>query len=393
MRQFSLKTGKTTGPGFVPICEEGGIVEMEYDLDRVELVDSPNPYVRFAGLLPIRSSHDRLPRDARYTPLIHARKLGAQLGLSSLYLKDESLLPTRSTKDRMAAVSLAYLWECGVRSFCTSSTGNSSSAYAHAIPGYPDMHLVIFTAENFIGRIQHATHPRIKHFGLRGASFVEAFSAAGAYAGRHGLVSERGFFNLGRREGLKLAFFEATEQAPGPIDWYVQAVSSAMGVFGTHKGAGELLALGRIDRLPKLLCVQQESCCPMVRAHREGCAEIQSRHIVSHPTGIAEAILRGDPSRVYPAVRGVVMGSGGGFESASEAEIREARKMLEEVEGGHCCFSAATALAGLVKKVRNRDFPTGESVLVNLTGGTREPSSQPVPVTWLQRDGETWREE
>lgn len=390
MRQYSLKTGKTTAPGFHPFCEEGGIVDMEYDLSRVALQDSPNPYVRFAGLLPIRESHGRLPSNARYTPLIHARTLGARLGLASLYLKDESVLPTRTTKDRMAAVSLAYLWECGVRAFCTSSTGNSSSAYAHAISHYPDMRLVIFTAEDFINRIQHATHPRITHFGLRQASFVDAFAAAGDYAARHGLVSERGFFNLGRREGLKLAFFEAADQAPGPIDWYVQAVSSAMGVFGTHKGAKELLALGHIDRIPKLLCVQQESCCPMVRAHREGCAEIQPHHIVRRPKGIAEAILRGDPSKVYPTVRHAVMESGGGFEAVSEEEIREARRMLEELEGVRCCFSAAAALAGLIKKTRQRDFPTRESVLVNLTGGERERDVHPGGVSWMKRDGQEW---
>lgn len=393
MRQYSLKTGKTTAPGFHPFCEEGGIVDMEYDLSRVALQDSPNPYVRFAGLLPIRESHGRLPSDARYTPLIHARTLGARLGLASLYLKDESVLPTRTTKDRMAAVSLAYLWECGVRIFCTSSTGNSSSAYAHAISHYPDMRLVIFTAEDFINRIQHATDPRITHFGLRQASFVEAFAAAGDYAARNGLVSERGFFNLGRREGLKLAFFEATDQAPGPIDWYVQAVSSAMGVFGTHKGAKELLALGHIDRIPKLLCVQQESCCPMVRAHRDGCAEIQPRHIVHRPKGIAEAILRGDPSKVYPAVRRAVMESGGGFEAVSEEEIREARRMLEELEGIRCCFSAAAAMAGLIKKTRRHDFPSGESVLVNLTGGERERDVHPGGVTWMKRDGQAWTPE
>src|SRR5262249_43668295 len=155
---------------------------------------------------------------------------------------------------RMALVSLPYLWEQGVRAFCASSTGNSSTAYARAIKAHPDMRLYLFTAESFIPRVQHADHEQVVHFGLRDATFVDAFDGAAAYAGAHGLVSERGFFNIGRREGLKLAFLEACEQVPGPIDWYVQAVSSAMGVYGTYKGAKELRGLGRIDRLPRLLC-------------------------------------------------------------------------------------------------------------------------------------------
>ena len=57
---------------------------------------------------------------------------------------------------------------------------------------------------------------------------------------------------------------------PGPIDWYVQAVSSAMGVYGTYKGAKELRDIGHIDRAPKLLCVQQETCAPLVRAYQDG---------------------------------------------------------------------------------------------------------------------------
>ena len=182
-------------------CACGGMIDVEYDLRSVRLADSENPFVRFGDLLPIEETRDRLPRDARYSPTIHAKALGARLGLPSLYLKDETVLPTRSTKDRMAAVGLGYLWERGVRSFCTSSTGNSSTAYAHAIRAFPDMTLHLFTAEDFVERVQHADHRQVQHFGMREASFVDAFNHAGKYASEHGLVSERGFFNLGRREG------------------------------------------------------------------------------------------------------------------------------------------------------------------------------------------------
>ena len=366
---------------------------MDYDLKKVELHASPNPYVRFVDLLPIKTVHDRLPADARYTPTIHATRLGAHLGMPSLYLKNETVLPTCSTKDRMAAVSLAYLWECGVRAFCTSSTGNSSSAYAHAIRAYPDMRLHLFTAEAFLRRVQHADHPQVMHVGLRDASFVDAFEFAGAYAQQQGLVSERGFFNPGRREGLKLAFLEASEQVDRPLDWYVQAVSSAMGVYGNYKGARELHGLKRIDRLPRLLCVQQESCAPMVRAFSEGSATIQPHHIVPRPSGIAMAILRGNPTRAYPPIRRIVIESNGGFVSVSEAEIRETRQMVEELEGVSPCFSASTALAGLIKQVRTQAFPKKDTVLVNLTGGDRVNAHPPGHVIWMRRGPDGWGEE
>src|SRR5438034_1195031 len=256
---------------------------MKYDLTKVRLHDSPNPYVRFADLLPVKNLPARLPRDSRYTPIVHAKKLGNLLGMPLLYLKDETVLPTRSTKDRMAFVSLAYLWEHGVRSFCISSTGNSSTAYTNAIRLYPDMRVFVFTAESFIGRVQHAEHDQVRHFGLRDASFVEAFEAAAAYAKAHGHTSETGFFNLGRREGLKIAFLED--------------------------------------------------------------------------------------------------------------DIREARRMVEELEGLSPCFSASTAMAGLIKQVRKKSFPVKETVFVNLTGGERTGEPAPRKITWMQRGQNGWTKE
>ena len=366
-------------------------MDVEYDLDNAQLHDSPNPYVRFADLLPIRGAHDKLPQEARYTPTVHAKALGDYLGMANLFLKNDTVLPTSSTKDRMAAVSLAFLWESGVRSFCTSSTGNSSTSYAHAITAHADMHLYLFTAENFLSRVDHADHAQVTNFCLRDASFVDAFDYAGVYANQNGLVSERGFFNLGRREGLKMAFLEASEQVEQPIDWYVQAVSSAMGVYGNYKGARELHRMKRIRRVPKTLCVQQESCAPMVRAFAEGSAGIETRHVVSRPQGIAEAILRGDPTRAYPYIRRLTLESGGGMAAVSETEIREARRMLEELEGISACFSSSTAVAGIVKLARQGVFPLKETVLINLTGADRKGRGPQSNVNWLTRVDGSWQ--
>jgi threonine synthase len=365
------------------------MVDVEYALDKVQLVDSPNPYIRFAGLLPLIALHERMPA-ATYTPMVHATRLGRELGMTSLYLKNETALPTRTTKDRMAAVSLPYLRERGVRTFCASSTGNSGTSFAHGIQTYPDMYLFLFTAEQFVPRVQHADHAQVTHFGMRNASFVEAAVYAGTYARQHGLVSESGFFNPARREGLKVAFLEASEQVPQPIDWYVQAVSSAMGVYGAYKGAKELLQMNHLQCLPHLLCVQQETCAPMVRAFADGSETIRPEHLVHQPTGIAEAILRGDPTRAYPCVRRIVIESGGTFVAVSEAEIREARRRVEESEGISPCFSAAAAMAGLIQLARNDGFSRNSVVVVNLTGGDRSESQQSTNITWIRRTSDGW---
>ena len=387
---ISCKNEITTG--FHPFCDCGGMIDVKYPLEKVHLHDSPNPFIRFADLLPIENLHDRLPV-ARYTPVIHATSLGRKLGMPSLYLKNETVLPTKSTKDRMAAVSLAYLYERGVRSFCTSSTGNSSTAYAYEIQAHPEMHLYLFTAENFVSRVQHADHSQVTHFGLRDASFVDAFAYAGVFARENKLVAERGFFNIGRREGLKMTFLEASEQIPQTIDWYVQAVSSGMGVYGNYKAAKELYQLKRIKHLPKLLCVQQDTCAPMVRAFANNSETITPEYVVKKPKGIASAILRGDPTRAYPHIRRIVKESNGAFVAVSEAEIREARQAVEEYEGISPCFSASSAIAGIIKMSRNDNFPKNDVVMINVTGGDRATAEYPSNIKWLNNTTNGWMPE
>jgi threonine synthase len=390
VQHLCIDCGARYPAGFHPFCDTcGGMVDVEYELAKVELLDSPNPYVRFCQLLPLAQRHEHLP-EATYTPMVHATRLGREIGMTSLYLKNETSQPTRSTKDRMAAVALAYLHERGVRAFCASSTGNSSTSLAYRIPAFPDMHLFLFSAENFVPRVQHAHGAQVTHFGMRDATFVEASEYASRYARQHGLTSESGFFNPGRREGLKLAFLEASEQIPQPIDWYVQAVSSAMGVYGTYKGAKELLQLKRLQRLPRLLCVQQESCAPMVRAYADGSAAIRPEHRVAKPTGIAEAILRGDPTRAYPPVRRIVMESRGAFVVVTEMEIRRARRMVEDHEGLSPCFSAAAAMAGLIKLASENPSISDSVVVVNLTGGDRPDAEQSPDIHWVPRSEQGW---
>lgn len=365
------------------------MVDVDYALEKIELPDSPNPFVRFIGLLPIERLQDRLPK-ATYTPMVHATQLGRLLGMKSLYLKNETALPTRTTKDRMAAVALAYLRERGVHSFCASSTGNSSTSFAYGIRAHPEMHLFLFTAERFVPRVQHADHGQVTHIAMRDATFVEAAEYAGVYARKHGLTSESGFFNPGRREGLKLAFLEACDQISEPIDWYVQAVSSAMGVYGAYKGAKELLALNRIAQLPHLLCVQQESCAPMAHAFADGSETIRPEHIVKRPTGIADAILRGDPTKAYPRIRRFVLESGGGFAAVTENEIRAARTSVEEYEGISPCFSASTAVAGLIKLIRSDAIDPNAVVVINLTGADRAETQTSFDIHWVERTAQGW---
>jgi len=361
--------GRQFDHGFTPRCPScTGLVDVLYDLDAVRLRESNVTSERFVDLLPLKDRTNLLFLGEGNTPCLHATRLGDAIGLERLYLKVESRNPTGTTKDRMAAVVLSLFKELGVTEFISSSTGNSSSALARGIQMYPFCKMHLFVGEAFSDRVRHVDdNPGVAVNVMPGLSFTDTFNHARVEAKRRGLPFEGGFFNPARREGLKLAYLEATEQVPTPIQWYVQAVSSAMGVHGTWKGAQELLALKRISVLPRLVCVQQESCCPMVKAFDEGSAEIKDHHVFHNPTGIAKAILRGNPSGCYPYVYSIVRDSGGTMASVSEAEILTARarvRELEDVDAGYC---GAATIAAVTALARRGAIGQSETVLLNMT--------------------------
>jgi threonine synthase len=323
------------------------------------------------------------------TPCRRAGGLEAALGHRPIWIKDETVHPTRTTKDRMASVVLAWLDELAVRAFATSSTGNSSTALAHGAARLPQFTLHLVCGEDFLSAMNWPDLPNVRLDVLVGGTFVEAFEEARRAGARRGLAAEGGFFNPARRAGLKLAFLEAVEQMDEPPAWYVQAVSSGMGVLGVWRGALELREAGLLDRLPRLCCVQQESCAPMALAFAEGSAAILPRHVVARPSGPARAILRGDPTAAYPYVRTAVLASRGRFEVAPVAEILRARTLLREVEGVDGCEAAACTVVAAAGMIRAGAVAPGEPVLLHLTGGPR-PAAHPPPHRRLVRRGGEW---
>src|SRR5262249_44706073 len=151
----------------------------------------------------------------------------------------------------------------------------------------------------------------------------------------------------------------------------------------------QLLELGVSDRLPHLLCVQQDTCAPMVSAWEAGSPVIRASDVVGSPTGIADAILRGNPVRAYPPVHSLVVRLGGGFVAVSEREMRDARALVEDEEGISPCFAAAAAVAGARTARARGMIAVGETVLVNVTGRERAPTHPSNNLRWLRREGES----
>jgi len=355
--------------GACPAC--GGVVEVRYDLTRVALGREGPPTVRYRDLLPLDEVDPRLDGGEGGTPCVHARELGAELGLSQLWIKVEGENPTGTTKDRQAPVLVGTLRELGVRRFVTASTGNASTSLARIARRFPDLEVDVFVGADFLPRLAFADAPNVRVHVLPGGRFADAGRAARWFAKREGATLDDGFFFFGKREGLKTTFYEAAEQVPRPIEVYVQSVSSGMGVVATRQAARELRGLGRIPREPRLVCVQEDTCDPMVRSFGRGAAQLHPADVIAEPSGLSLATLRGDPAGSYPVLQEMVRASGGAMVSVGAEALCRARERARGLEGLALCPTSAMTVAAAEILRRQGAIDVDTVVLLNATGTDR----------------------
>jgi threonine synthase len=392
LRLACLSCGREYPWSFTLQCEpcKGALVDVDYNLEQVRIRSEGCLMERYFDLLPLLERDSIIDGEEGNTPCIHAKELGRLLGLNKLYLKDETKNPTRTTKDRQGALPVAVFRELGIREFITSSTGNSSTAIARIVARFPDMRMHLFVGDEFLNRVNVVGAPNLIIYWLKNGTFVEAHKAAAWFAKQSRIPSARGIFFFGQREGLKTAFFEATEQIPEPIDVYIQGVSSALGVYSTYKGAKQFLGLGKIPHMPRLVCVQEETCNPMVRAWDDNAETVRPEHIIPYPRGLSKSTLRGDPSMVYPYIRKVVLDTGGTMVTATQDEMREARKLLYELEGIDGCYTSAMTVVAARKLAASGWLKKDDVVMLNITGADREGAPYPQPNFVVEKQGDGW---
>lgn len=324
---------------------------------------------RFRDVLLMADSQCCREKESLRSPLLDASSFGKRFGIQNLTFKDETCLPTGTTKARMAAGALGFLFESNVSHFVVTSTGNSTTAMARLMSEYPEMKMTAFAGKEFVGRHEFLDIPNIELFPVNG-DFVSAEAAAKRFAKENDVVWEGGFFNPARRIALSTAYLEACDEIGDAPHWYFQSVSSGMGVVGVGELSAAQTRLGATSWRPRLVAVQQESCAPMVTAFRETSDRIEDRHKIKNPTGIAKAILRGDPTASYPIVRKHVLETGGTIVSVTETDILRAQRLLLDEFNLAVGESAAAALAAALNMGRLGKIAANEIVLVNLTGRT-----------------------
>src|SRR5437763_11667584 len=348
------------------VCDKClGPLEPVYDysaisLTRDQIERRPKNLWRYRELLPI-TGEPRTGFNSGFTPLVRCDRLAARLGISELYIKDDSVNhPTLSYKDRVVSVAATRAAELGFKVLACASTGNlANSVAAHA--ARLGMDCCVFIPDNLeSGKL------------LGSAIFGPTILAiAGNYDDVNRLctqVADRygwGFVNSNLRsyyaEGAKTLGFEIVEQ----LGWrypkhLVSPVAGGTLLPRTVRGLRELREVGLVDgQLPKVYAAQAAGCSPVVNALEAGLEHPEP----VRPNTIAKSIAIGNPADGYQVIQSV-RATGGGGAAMSDEQIVDAIRLLAETEGIFTEPAGGTTLAAAIELVRRGAIPRDESIVV-----------------------------
>jgi len=358
---------------------DNGLLDVIYDYDKINARTSPADISRseefsirrYWDLLPIEK-HASIPQlRVGWTPLYRSSRLGKQLAIKELFLKDDGLNPTGSFKDRASAVVVAKAKDLGVRVITTASSGNAGAALA-GLSASAQMPAVVFVP---------STAPEAKvaqlliygaHVFLVKGTYDEAFDLCLAASKQYGWYSRNTGYNPYTTEGKKTASLEICEQlarsgesrdkwiAPDRI---FVSVGDGNIITGIWKGLRDLMSLGWINKIPKLMGVQAEGSAACYNAWKAGTETIKP--VDAHT--IADSISVGLPRDGTRAVR-AVRETGGAFVTVSDDEILDAMRQLAREEAIFAEPAGATGYAGLVRAMSSGLVQGDEQIVVVITG-------------------------
>ena len=363
--------GATYPPKANWVCSEClGPLEVTYDYDAVrkvisrELIESrPRSLWRYIELLPV--SEPRTGFYSGFTPLVRASRLADALGVSELYIKDDSVNhPTFSYKDRVVSVAATKAIELGFPVFGCASTGNlAGSVAAHAARlGLQCYVFIPYDLEP--AKILGAAIYRPHVIAVDG-NYDDVNRLCTQVADRYGW----GFANINLRsyyaEGAKSMGFEIAEQLGWRYpDHVVSPVAGGTLLPRIYKGLREFKEVGLVDgRLPRIHAAQPTGSAPVIRALEAG---LEFPDPVK-PDTIAKSLAIGNPADGFQVVK-VVKETGGSGAMVSDPEILDAIDLLAQTEGIFTEPAGGTTLAATRALVRKGVIKANESVVVCITG-------------------------
>jgi threonine synthase len=365
-----------------------GILDVVYDYDRISRRISPETLIacrnhsiwRYLPLLPVDAVQtrsliaDTMLATVGWTPLYPAPRLAAQVGLDHLWVKDDGREPTASFKDRASAIAVAKTRELGYQVVTTASTGNAAAALSGLCSSVSQPN-VIFVPKT-------APQAKIAQLLVYGATVLlvdgtydDAFELCLQAAPEFGWYNRNTAYNPYMSEGKKTVVYEICEQlgdagigrsaALAVPDVVLVPVGDGCIIGGVHKGFKDLLALGWIEQMPRILGVQAAGSSPLVGAWERGLEGWEMEPVPAH--SVADSIVAGLPRDRIKALR-AVRETGGAFLRVTDEEIVAAIPALAQGVGVFAEPAAAAAYAGLVEAVHRGLVTATDRVVVLSTG-------------------------
>ena len=291
-----------------------------------------------------------------------ADRLAQALGLDTLYLKDDGQNPTSSLKDRASALAVVKAREAGADTIACSSTGNAASSVAGNAAA-AGLSTYIFVPS----RAPRGKVAQLRIFGATvisvEGSYEDTFELSRAAIDRWGWYNRNAAINPYLSEGKKTVTLEILEQLGWRVpDYIALSVGDGCTIAGAWKGLKDLYAAGFIDRLPRLISVQAEGCCPLNRAIETGKPwEPMAENTLAD--SIAVGVPR-NPDKALCAMRE----SDGVAVNVSDGEILEAMRLLGRTQGVFGEPAGAAGTAGVKKAVELGLIPAGSTVVSIVTG-------------------------
>jgi threonine synthase len=325
----------------------------------------PRLMERYRRYLPINDATPPLTLGEGGTPLVHARRLGAAIGLANLHLKIEGQNPTGSFKDRGMVVAVAKAAEAGARAIVCASTGNTSaSAAAYGAAAGMEVIVVLPGGHIATGKLLQALMAGARVVAIDG-NFDQALAIVRSLAEQDDhpvtLVNSVNPFRL---DGQKTAAFEICDQLGRAPDVLAIPVGNAGNISAYWAGFREYAAAGVVATTPRMWGFQAAGAAPLVLGHR-----------VERPETIATAIRIGDPASWTLAIE-ARDASAGRIAAVTDEEILAAYRDLARVEGIFCEPASAASVAGVRQAAAAGELDRDALVVCVLTGhGLKDPTT------------------
>ena len=327
---------------------------------------APNMW-RYRELMPIFAGDEPVTLGEGFTPLIHARRLGATLGLERLLIKDESLNPTNSFKARGLSAAISRARALGATTVFLNTAGNAGNAAA-AYAAAAGMKCEVFIPKD-------AKQPFIDECRLYGANvtlveglITDAGRVATETAKPRGWYDVSTFREIGRCEGKKTMGYELAEQLGWTLpDWIIYPTGGGTGLVGMWKAFAELETIGWLTTMarPKMVSVQPEGCAPIVRAFERGAETAgtwENAHSVADGLRVPRAIAD------FLILRGI-RESGGAALAIPDAQMVADMIVMGSQEGVSAAPEGGAALSAIRRLVADGTIQKHETVVLFNTGG------------------------